>query len=109
MKLHDDIIALVQSATRGMVTLGHAEAEKVIRLVKQYMDTPGAHAKLSRYNSVKNGWDLLRVARTTNEAIKQQIIIALESRPVDHCYMWECYNSEGLFEGKIFTIHTNLF
>lgn len=110
MLLETKIIQYLQEQSRGIICLSATQARHLISLVKFDGDiTTGAHVKLFRWNGTNSKYDFLYSVLTTDEDIKQKIIAALEKRPAEKCYVWECYNSNGELEGKIYSINTNLF
>jgi hypothetical protein len=84
-------------------------ANHIVTIMQSQPDN-SAYAKLSRYNAMKNGYDPIRVIRTNDEAIKQAIVKALSiGVQPQGGYLYECYNSNGQFEGKIFSLNPELF
>jgi hypothetical protein len=60
-------------------------------------------------NRGEGNWRWCKDEVTTDKIIKQKIIEALDRGPAHHFYMFECYNSKGEMEGKIYTLNPALF
>lgn len=103
------IIDYLHQQTNGRVNLTIQQAGKIIELVRGQLDAPGPVAKLSRYSALNDKWEYLYTVKTTQQQIDAAITYAINSAPVLNTYLWECYNAAGEPEGKIFTIHANLF
>lgn len=108
MSLQTDLIDYLRAESRGKINLSVAQANKIIELVTK-PNTATAVAKVHKYSPAKSSYDLLRVIETTDDVVKEGIVKALETPPVEGFYRYDCYNSKAEFEGKIFSIHNNLF
>jgi hypothetical protein len=104
---HQLIIDYVFKITKGFVKLRHDDVSEIINMV--LINGATAYVLLYRYNGNNNSWDKGKRIATSNEIIKRKIIEALESKPVEKCYRFECYNSDGELEGNIYTINPMLF
>lgn len=109
MSMQQDIIDYLRATTKGRVTIPPSIADGIIAIVNGNGNPPGARAKLHRYNALKGDWEFIRTETTTDTAIAYQVREAIKHAPVDHCYRWDCYNSNGEFEGYIYTVNTSLF
>ena len=110
MNTTNKIIDYLFTQSRGVINITPQHAEAIIDLVVyQYARDIKAVAKLYRHNAVIDTWELIRTVHTTDEIIKEQIIIALEKKPPENFLMFECYNQAGQFEGRIYTINPSLF
>jgi hypothetical protein len=107
--IHKIIIAYLQKESKGAVNISQEQALHIVELVKGELINNTPIAKLSRYSANRKSWEFLYTVKVTQEAIDAALSIALKINPVTDCYMWECYNGSGEFEGKIFTIHANTF
>jgi hypothetical protein len=105
MQVTDQIISLMSQRTKGLIKLTPKIAQEIIDIVISGGDT--AFVKLFRYEI--NTWKFYRQIPTTNEIVKQRVMEALDTKPVDYSYKFECYNSDGQLEGQIFTINSALF
>lgn len=103
------IIEYLRIRSGGLVNITSDMADDVIALAHGQLVSNTAKAKLYRWNGQSKLYEIMYTVSATDELIKKNIKEALETRPVDLCYMWECYNSEGQHEGKIYTANTNLF
>lgn len=95
--------------SKGAVNISSEQALHIVELVKGTLINSSPVAKLSRYSLMKRSWEYCYTVKVTQEAIDAALTDALKLTPVTDCYLWECYNAAGEFEGKIFTIHTNTF
>lgn len=111
MTTETHIINYLASESKGVINCSHAQARALIDIVLTTTgpQPTGAIARLYRYNAVSSQYDFIYTRQCTNEQIKEAILTALETSPAHGFYMWECYNSAGEFEGKIYTINTQLF
>jgi hypothetical protein len=109
MSARQNIIDYLRRKTGGMVNLTNDMATDIIALARNEGIEQTAHVKLFRYNMLKKGYEIQYTLQSTDELIKANIKEALQKPPVNECYMWECYNSGGEYEGKIFTTNTSLF
>ena len=111
MSKQQQIQDYLRSISRHMVNITDKQADEIICIATAEPGTAGiACCKLYRWNSVKTGWELQRTAETTDQKISQAIDEALNARiTVENCYLWECYGSDGMLQGKIYTVNPNLF
>lgn len=109
MSARQNIIDYLRRKSGGLININSDMATDIITLAHGQLVENMAVAKLYRWSELKTCWELQYAIPATDELIKRNVKDALTTRPVDKCYLWECYNSSGEFEGKIFTVNTNLF
>ena len=109
MSAKSNIIEYLRLKSGGMINITSDMADDVIAMAHDIEINKTAYAKLYRWNAAKSNYELMYTVSTTDELIQQNVHDALKKRPADQCYLWECYNSTGQFEGKIYTVNTNLF
>lgn len=110
--LEQKLIDHLAQLSNGLLQVTHTGAKEIINLVTNTVYHPAANtavANLYSWNSVSSTWIMVRQIPTTDEAIKTNIVEALQQSPSMQFYRWECYNSAGEFEGNIFTINPSLF
>lgn len=95
--------------SKGAVKINYQQARHIINLVVGKPEQGQAVAKCYRYNNVKNDYEPLVNVITTDATIQREVIAALERKPVTRFYRFDCYNSAGEFEGKIYTLNPELF
>lgn len=109
MSAKQNIIEYLRLKSGGVINITFDMADEIIAMAHGIEITPTAYAKLYRWNGVKKSYELMYTVPATDELIQQNVKDALKKRPVDQFYLWECYNRDGQFEGKIYTVNTNLF
>lgn len=109
MSAKKNIIEYLRVKSGGLINITSEMADDVIALAHDIVIDRTAYAKLYRWNGVKGSYELLYTVPATDELICRNVKDALKNRPVDQFYLWECYNSDGHFYGKIYTVNTNLF
>lgn len=108
MNTETAIINYISKVSNGILQIGVQHAMQIIDIVKA---TPQqqAFAKLSRFNGATNSYETICTTPTTNEAIQQAINAALNKPQVNEVYVYDLYNSNHEFEGKIYTVNPELF
>jgi hypothetical protein len=109
MSAKQNIIDYLRRKSGGLINISSDMATDIITLVNNQPVESIAVAKLFRWSELKSSYELQYAVPATDELIKQNVKEALTKRPIDKFYLWECYNSAGEFEGKIYTVNTNLF
>ena len=109
MSAKQNIIDYLRRKSGGLINISSDMATDIITLANHQPVENVAVAKLYRWNELKKGYELQYAVPATDELIKNNVKQALLTPPVQNCYLWECYNSNGEFEGKIYTVNTNLF
>lgn len=108
MTIEKQIEEYLYKVSRGKIVLVPGIAEKIRRIAVGQGDQSPV-AKLYRYNALKEGWEIMYVVKTSDEAIEQAILTALDHKPVEKFYRWDCYNSLLELQGSIYTTNTNIF
>lgn len=113
MTTAEQLIDYLFGESKGVITLSREQAEKIIDIVVHggYKIKHKGVAKLYRYNNVINNWELIRSVYASDQDIKLKIEQAMQKEEVEapNGYMWECYNSDKLYEGRIYTWNISLF
>jgi hypothetical protein len=109
MSARQNIIDYLRRKSGGLLNITNDMATEIIDIARNDRIEQSANAKLFRYNMQKKAFEILYTVPATDELVKKNIKESLNKAPVNECYMWECYNSEGHYEGKILTTDTNLF
>jgi hypothetical protein len=110
MKTAKQIQHYLHTETNGLINITQAQAQHIAGIVlNSTVVANAAIAKLYRYDAVINNYIFIRTVQTTDEAIKQEIINALNTTPAKNFYKYECYNSQMQFEGNIQTVNPCLF
>lgn len=108
MSVETAIINYLRNESKGVINLSDAQAKKIIEFITSPKEN-AAIAKLYKYSSIKSQYELMMSIKTTDTDLEKSITDALKTPPTDFFYMYDCYNSKGQFEGKIFSIHSNIF
>lgn len=77
--------------------------------MNQELPFRSAKAILYRWSDLNGNWDMQYSRITQDEDITSKIIAALTVNPVLKMYKWECYSSDGILRGVIYTVNTSLF
>lgn len=110
MRTAQKIQQYLLTKSQGVINISDDIANDLVSLViNEYGKSRNAVAKLYQYNWVTDGYELIRTVETDDAYIKDEVIKALEKRPADKSYLWECYNMSGEFEGRIYCINPSLF
>lgn len=109
MSARQNIIDYLRRKSGGLVNITNDMATEIISLARNEKIEHRAHVKLFRFSMQKKGYELQYTQESSDELIEKNIKEAINKPPVNECYMWECYNSQGDYQGKILTTDTNLF
>jgi hypothetical protein len=109
MSAKQNIIDYLRRKTGGFVNITSDMAGDIIALANNQQVENVAYAKLYRWNGNAKKFELQYAIPATDELIKHNIKQALNKPQVKDFYLWECYNSDGQFEGNIYTANRNLF
>ena len=104
-KIYKKLYDLLQHKSKGMIRLDKTTSQQIIDIVVENGNT--AIAKFYRHDG--KGWIFIRQVPTTDEMVSQRIAETLTTKPIENCYKFECFNSNGLLEGQIFTMNADLF
>ncbi len=109
MTKDQQIMDYLRSISHGMINLTPAHVQELIEIAKGNRGAIGAFCKLLRWSELKQGWEVQYAVATSDEQIAMRIREALDIPPVVNFYKWECYGSDQLLQGNIFTANTSLF
>lgn len=105
--MHQQLTDHIFKISKGILKLTPKGVDEIIEIVKA--DGRIAHAMLFRHNSSNNTWEKVKKTYTTEEKINSAILAALDKKPVENFYKFECYNDAGELEGTIYTANSSLF
>lgn len=97
------------------IEITQPQAADVIALVLNLKFAPvtGPTAKLYRFlravDANTGTWQHVYTIQVTQEQINAAVQLTTQIKPVMDCFMWECFNQAGEFEGKIFTDNIKIF
>ena len=107
MSLNQDIARYIHRETGGMVNLPFAVIQGVISLVLAENRSDLHAAKLGRYNSLKNAYELIFTAILTREQANELIQYSLNNPPAEKFYRYEIFEDSN-FIGFIYTANPDL-
>lgn len=107
--IENEIIQYLKDHSKGLISLQMCHAKELIAMVRKVRIYDQCHVKLHRLNHCNKAWELQRNILTTEDEINKQILLALEEKPNMDFYMYECYNDQLLFQGRIYATSPNLF
>lgn len=102
----------IQKVSNGVLNITEKHCSDLINLIVSNVHSKrDGVAKLFKLNAMSNSHTLFLTRSVSDEVIKTEIVKALENGipQTQYLYMWECYNSAGEFEGRIFTMNCDLF